>query len=62
MRKIGEFLAIGVPGLSEGRPSVLVGDRVLATSPNEYASEPTHEGFVHEVNLLIRIILICHMF
>jgi len=45
-----EYLALAVPGLSEGRPSLLVGDRVILTS-NCYQSRssPAYEGYIHEV-------------
>lgn len=29
----GPYLALGVPGLAEGRPSLLVGDRVIVCEP-----------------------------
>lgn len=31
MNVCGEFLSLEVPGLSEGRPSILLGDRVVAS-------------------------------
>ena len=31
MNVCGEFLSLEVPGLSEGRPSLLLGDRVVAS-------------------------------
>lgn len=45
----GEFLALAVPGLSEGRPSVLVGDRVILREPFMPEDSPEYEGYVHEV-------------
>nr|XP_006811620.1 PREDICTED: LOW QUALITY PROTEIN: putative helicase Mov10l1-like [Saccoglossus kowalevskii] len=46
----GEYLALTVPGLAEGRPSVLIGDKVILSVPNnnDYAT-PQYEGFVHDV-------------
>ena len=29
LRRLGEFLVLSVPGLAEGRPSVMIGDRVV---------------------------------
>ena len=49
LRPIGEFLGLKVPGLSEGRPSVLVGDRVIVSAPGCSDYQPEYEGFVHEV-------------
>lgn len=48
----GEFLALHVPGLAEGRPSVLVGDSVILTSPVE-TDGPQYEGIVHEVRFCV---------
>ena len=43
----GKFLYLKVPGLSENRPSVLRGDKLLvAMSSNP---DTTYEGFVHDV-------------
>ena len=52
LRNVGEFLGLQVPGLSEGRPSVLIGDKVIISVPGQiHASEgPEYEGYVHEVN------------
>ena len=33
MQRCGPFLAIVVPGLAEGRPSLIVGDSVLVCEP-----------------------------
>ena len=50
MRPIREFLALRVPGLAEGRPSVMIGDKIHVSVPGD-DSAPTYEGFVHEVSL-----------
>ena len=33
MEKQGSYFQLPVPGLAEGRPSLLVGDKVIATVP-----------------------------
>lgn len=48
MRPVGEFLGLGVPGLAEGRPSVLLGDKVMLSDPCD-PQGPVYEGYVHEV-------------
>ncbi|XP_071133478.1 RNA helicase Mov10l1-like [Mytilus edulis] len=48
MRRIGEYLGLKVPGLAEGRPSVLIGDRVILTDPGD-PDGPRYEGCVHEL-------------
>ncbi|XP_072174451.1 RNA helicase Mov10l1-like [Diadema setosum] len=50
MRPRGEFLSLEVPGLAEGRPSVLVGDKVILTQPFCGQSGSRFEGFVHEIH------------
>ncbi|XP_052781179.1 RNA helicase Mov10l1-like isoform X2 [Mya arenaria] len=47
MRRVGEYLGLQVPGLAEGRPSVLIGDSVYLTDPAD-PDGPCFEGFVHE--------------
>ena len=37
-----------MPGLAEGRPSVLLGDKVMLTDPGD-PDGPCYEGYVHEV-------------
>lgn len=49
LSRTGDFLKLSVPGLAEGRPSLLVGDRVYLTSPEDYDVSPTFEGFIHEL-------------
>ncbi|GAB1598152.1 RNA helicase Mov10l1-like [Argonauta hians] len=46
---VGEYLSLRVPGLAEGRPSVLVGDRVYLSTPGTEGG-PLFEGIVHEVH------------
>lgn len=48
LRHFNEHLALVVPGLAEGRPSVLIGDKVILTDPTD-PSGPCFEGFVHEI-------------
>lgn len=48
MRRIGEYLGLKVPGLAEGRPSVLIGDKVILTDPSD-PDGPCYEGCVHEM-------------
>ena len=48
LRPRGEYLALSVPGLAEGRPSLLVGDKVIVTDP-VHTESPAYEGYVHEV-------------
>lgn len=47
----GEFLSLTVEGLSENRPSLLVGDSVIATTPGAVGDSGTftYEGIIHEV-------------
>ena len=49
LRPRGEYLALAVPGLAEGRPSVLVGDKIYLSTPGDEESGPQYEGYVHEV-------------
>ena len=48
LQRVGEFLSLQVPGLAEGRPSVLIGDAVILSSPVD-PEDPQYEGIVHEV-------------
>ena len=48
LQPVGEFLSLTVPGLAEGRPSLLIGDKVLLSSPSD-PDGPVYEGFIHEV-------------
>ncbi|XP_078596430.1 RNA helicase Mov10l1-like [Branchiostoma floridae x Branchiostoma japonicum] len=49
LQPCGEYLSLTVPGLAEGRPSVLIGDKVVLTSPGAGDCSPSYEGYVHEV-------------
>ncbi len=49
LRPFGEYLALAVPGLAEGRPSVLVGDKIFLSLPGELEDGPQYEGYVHEI-------------
>ena len=48
---MGEYLGLKVPGLAEGRPSVLLGDKVMLTDPGD-PDGPCFEGYAHEVFLV----------
>lgn len=45
----GEYLSLQVPGLAEGRPSLLLGDKVIASLTGSSSDAPKYEGFIHEV-------------
>ena len=68
LRPVGEYLGLGVPGLAEGRPSVLIGDKVMLFDPSD-PKAPVHEGFVHEVketdmyiiHSFVRLFFLCTM-
>ncbi len=47
MSPVGPYLALSVPGLAEGRPSLLIGDRVILSASHDAGLE--YEGYVHEV-------------
>ncbi|XP_031573706.1 RNA helicase Mov10l1-like [Actinia tenebrosa] len=44
-----EYLSLRVPGLAEGRPSLLIGDTVVASLTDGVYDAPKYEGYVHEV-------------
>ncbi|XP_071960660.1 RNA helicase Mov10l1-like [Antedon mediterranea] len=50
LRKHGEYLSLDVNGLAEGRPSVLVGDKIILTPLDALPHTITYEGFVHQVH------------
>ena len=50
LRPENEYLYMDVPGLSEGRPSLLVGDRIIVTETHDITgSSPRHEAYIHKV-------------
>ncbi|XP_077977756.1 uncharacterized protein LOC144433319 [Glandiceps talaboti] len=49
LKPVYGYLALEVPGLAEGRPSVMIGDKVILSIPDGQASCPEYEGYVHEV-------------
>lgn len=53
----GEFLSLRVPGLAEGRPSLLIGDRVILSVAEKSILAPSYEGIVHEV--FVQLSLTC---
>ena len=44
----GDFLALRVEGLAEGRPSLMVGDKAIASVPGTLDG-PFYEGYIHIV-------------
>ena len=44
LRSKGQYLSLEVPGLTEGRPSLLIGDRVIASVAREDEEEDEGEG------------------
>ncbi|XP_050412880.1 RNA helicase Mov10l1 isoform X1 [Patella vulgata] len=48
LRHVGRCLGLAVTGLAEGRPSVLMGDKIILSIPGD-PDGPYYEGFVHEV-------------
>ena len=51
LKKAGRFFAITVPGLAEGRPSLIVGDRlvIIGNMKSTEGKVLGYEGFVNEV-------------
>ena len=47
--RLGEYLALDVPGLAEGRPSVMIGDKIILSLPYADKYSTKYEGIVHEV-------------
>ena len=47
--RMGPYLALTVAGMAEKRPSLLIGDHVLASNPFSN-DEIKYEGYVHEVH------------
>ena len=48
MSRTGPYLALTVPGLKERRPSLVLGDTVLAANPCD-PDLPIYEGCIEEV-------------
>ena len=44
----GDYLTLRVEGLAEGRPSLMVGDKAIASVPGTMDG-PFYEGFIHMV-------------
>ncbi|KAL1465339.1 hypothetical protein WDU94_004921 [Cyamophila willieti] len=51
LRHSGEYLALYVVGLMESRPSLIIGDRVYASVPDNVniKEKATYEGFIHAI-------------
>ena len=51
LRREGRFLALTVPGLADGRPSLIVSDKVICFDGKNTNEEKriAYEGFIHEV-------------
>ena len=47
--RYGDRLCLSVPGVSEGQPSVLVGDSVILSDVSMPENAPQYQGYVHEV-------------
>ena len=47
----GIYMKLDVPGLAEGRPTLMPGDKMTATSPVSFSSTPQYEGIIHEVRI-----------
>ncbi|KAI5748639.1 hypothetical protein M8J76_005035 [Diaphorina citri] len=51
LRHAGEYLALYVVGLMESRPSLIIGDRVYASVPENVniKDKATYEGYIHSI-------------
>ena len=47
----GQYLSLEVPGLAEGRPSVMTGDKIILSHPDSNRYSTQYEGIVHELVL-----------
>ncbi|XP_025985976.1 probable RNA helicase armi isoform X2 [Solenopsis invicta] len=50
MRRCGDYLVLEVPGLSEKRPSLLIGDKAIVSFPWDTSKgNLQYEGFIHKI-------------
>lgn len=61
LRREGRYLALNVPGLADGRPSLIVSDKVICYDEHNPNREKkiAYEGIIHEV---IQYILLLYFF
>ncbi|KAK3102564.1 hypothetical protein FSP39_012227 [Pinctada imbricata] len=62
LRPFNEFLALNVPGVAEGRPPLIVGDKVRLTDP-VHPGSLAYEGSVEDIigaDVLLRFIKVFH--
>ena len=49
LHRRGEYLSLSVPGVSEGLPSLMVGDSVILSDVTMPENAPQYQGYIHEV-------------